>query len=47
VSFDVWMQVPGSKQGGWSKVASGVTEEQARVYQDTCHHKIHVEEASR
>ncbi|WP_148311577.1 hypothetical protein [Amycolatopsis japonica] len=42
---DVWMQVPGSKQGGWSLVASGVTRAEALVWQSTSLHKTHVEES--
>lgn len=43
--FDVWMQVPGSKQGGWSKVAAAVHKGEADVWERTSLHRIHVEES--
>ncbi|HVV11603.1 hypothetical protein [Amycolatopsis sp.] len=42
---DVWMQVPGSKQGGWSKVAAAVHKGEADVWERTSLHKIHTEES--
>ncbi|WP_439377862.1 hypothetical protein [Amycolatopsis lexingtonensis] len=43
--FNVWMQMPGGKQSGWSNVAGRVTRAEADVWQRTSHHKIHVEES--
>lgn len=45
MTFDVWMKVPGSRETtGWSRVASGVSLEEADVYENTCHFEIHIEE---
>jgi hypothetical protein len=41
--FDVWMQAPGAKQSGWSRVAAAVEKAEAEVWQRTSLHKIHIE----